>query len=139
MDRKEFLLLSLKGAALVGVVMCAGCGKNDSNPVSAPSNINLTLDLNDSANANLKVSGGYIYNSGLIIINEGTNGIRAFSQRCTHEQSTVQYVKSSNQIYCPSHGSVFNSSTGAVINGPAASPLKEYTVTTVGTKITIMG
>lgn len=138
MDRKEFLLMSLKGVAAAGAVYCLGCNQN-SNPVAAPANVNFTIDLSESTYASLKNNGGSYTVNGIIIINAGTE-YRAFSQACTHEGRSVNYsMASSHQLYCPAHGSYFSDTTGARISGPASSGLKKYTVTLSGTKLTISG
>jgi len=41
------------------------------------------------------------------------------------------------QLDCPCHGSVFDAQTGAVVNGPAQSPLQSYQVAQVGNEIYI--
>jgi cytochrome b6-f complex iron-sulfur subunit len=41
-------------------------------------------------------------------------------------------------MYCGAHGSAF-STTGAVVNGPANSPLRQYHVAVSGNMITITG
>lgn len=46
----------------------------------------------------------------------------AYSAVCTHQGCTVAYQN--GQLLCPCHGSVFDPSRGgAVLNGPATSPL----------------
>ncbi len=47
----------------------------------------------------------------------------AFSAVCTHAGCTVAYEKQADEFACPCHGSVFNATTGAVVSGPAPSPL----------------
>ena len=39
------------------------------------------------------------------------------------------------QLDCPCHGSVFNATTGAVVNGPASRPLPAVKVTLSGEDI----
>jgi len=56
----------------------------------------------------------------------GTDSFIALSMICTHEQTTVNVT--GTQFLCPNHLSRFSSS-GAVINGPAASPLVQLTST----------
>ena len=137
MDRKEFLALALKGAVAAGALYCVGCSNKSSNPVDTSGGVNFTIDLNDSANQALKTDGGYVYNSGIIIINEGNNVIRAFSQHCPHQGYSVEYSKSQGIIYCPAHGSTFNATNGALTGGPATTGVTEFTVTVSGTKITV--
>ncbi|RCW45237.1 nitrite reductase/ring-hydroxylating ferredoxin subunit [Halopolyspora algeriensis] len=47
--------------------------------------------------------------------------VAAFSAVCTHMGCTVN--PNGNRLHCPCHGSVFESSTGDVVNGPAERPL----------------
>jgi Rieske Fe-S protein len=53
---------------------------------------------------------------------------------CTHAGCTVGSV-SGGTINCPCHGSKFNIATGAVVNGPAASPLSPVNIQVQGTSI----
>ena len=46
----------------------------------------------------------------------------AFSAICTHQGCEV--APQGKELKCPCHGSAFNAFTGAVLNGPASSPLK---------------
>ncbi len=136
MDRRDFLIKSVTGVAVLGAAYCIG-GCSSPTAASAPSNVDFTIDLSDSANAALLNAGGSLSKNGLIIINAGSNTYRAFSQACTHEGTAVQYQ--SGLLYCPNHGSEFSATTGAVIRSPASSPLKQYTVATTGTKLHITG
>jgi Rieske Fe-S protein len=62
-----------------------------------------------------------------IVLTRTASGVVAFSRSCTHAGASVS-PNSSNQLVCPAHGSVFNASTGAVIEGPAVLPLTRYSV-----------
>ena len=46
---------------------------------------------------------------------------------CTHQKCAV--AAAGAELTCPCHGSKFDAMTGAVLNGPAASPLAEVKVT----------
>jgi Rieske Fe-S protein len=76
--------------------------------------------------ARVPVGGGLI-TSGLVLVRDGNN-VRAFSSTCTHLGCTVSKV-SGGKILCPCHGSVFNATTGAVLQGPASKPLPAVQVT----------
>ncbi len=56
-----------------------------------------------------------------IVIRQRNGTLVAHSAVCTHAGCTVGYQ--GGQIVCPCHGSVFNAQTGAVITGPAVTPL----------------
>ncbi len=56
-----------------------------------------------------------------IVIRQSSGRLVAHSAICPHAGCTVDYQ--GGQIVCPCHGSVFNARTGAVITGPAVSPL----------------
>jgi thiosulfate dehydrogenase [quinone] large subunit len=55
-----------------------------------------------------------------------------FSRICTHQGCTVDFAASANEFRCPCHGSVYSASTGAVLGGPAPSPLPKITVVRAG-------
>lgn len=62
-----------------------------------------------------------------VVLTRTSGGVVAFNRACTH-QGTLVTVNSSDQLYCISHGSVFNAATGAVIEGPAVTALTKYSV-----------
>ena len=51
----------------------------------------------------------------------------AFSAICPHQGCTV--APAGKELGCPCHGSRFDLATGAVLNGPATSPLTKIDVT----------
>ena len=70
-------------------------------------------------------SGGKNY---AVVVTRTSSGVVAFNRACTH-QGTFVTVNSANQLYCISHGSLFNLTTGAVIEGPASRALTQYKAT----------
>ena len=72
--------------------------------------------------------------SGVVVTKDATGSIHAFSATCTHQGCTVSSV-SNGTINCPCHGSRFNASTGAVVQGPATRPLPAVAVTVQGDQI----
>jgi cytochrome b6-f complex iron-sulfur subunit len=112
-----------------------GCAPQD-NPITAPTNVDFTLDLTSAGYAGLKTKGGYVYNGGVIVALTTDGTYVALSQRCTHQGTTVIYDLGSNQFYCPSHGSLFATS-GAVTRGPAAHPLTAYKTTLSGDSLRV--
>jgi len=55
----------------------------------------------------------------------------SFSAVCTHQGCEV--APKDKTVVCPCHGSAFDAFTGAVLNGPASSPLK------AGPKLAVSG
>ena len=138
MDRKEFLTqIGLGTAGMVLFGCLGGCDKKD--VPTPPSNVNLSLDLTTSTYSPLLTPGGYAYtNNGIIVAQTMAGKYIAVSRYCTHQGVSVNYDSTANDFTCPAHGSVF-STTGSVINGPAGSPLMQYTVTKSGNSLTITG
>ena len=125
MDRKEFLTMLGMGAAAVACSCCLGGCQPNSGVPSAPTNVDFTLDLTDSANGALKSNGGYLYKNGVIVARTVGGQYVAVSSICTHAGGTVYYDSNGNRFHCPVHGSNFGTD-GSVINGPAGSPLMKY-------------
>jgi Rieske Fe-S protein len=55
-------------------------------------------------------------------VSVGDVNLLAFSRRCTHLGCTVNEPVG-EVMGCPCHGSLFNPQTGAVVRGPAGTPL----------------
>jgi Rieske Fe-S protein len=72
--------------------------------------------------------GGGVIVGGVVVTRQGADQVQAFSSTCTHLGCTVNRV-SGGKIFCPCHGSTFNANTGAVVQGPAGSPLPAVPVT----------
>jgi cytochrome b6-f complex iron-sulfur subunit len=136
MDRKEFLSLVGISAAALAVTYCfGGCQPLDNIP-TAPTNVDFTLNLTDSANAALNSNGGYLTKNGVIVARTVSGAYVAVSQACTHAGTTVQYVAKTDRFYCPNHGSNF-ATDGSVVNGPAGSPLAKYNTALNGTSLRV--
>lgn len=71
--------------------------------------------------------------SPIVISQPAAGTVVAFSAICTHQGCTVKPVK--NEFDCPCHGSRFDSTTGAVLGGPALKPLEHVAVTLNGDSI----
>jgi thiosulfate dehydrogenase [quinone] large subunit len=56
-----------------------------------------------------------------IVVRSSSGALAAFSAVCTHAGCQVAYQ--SGVLYCPCHGSEFDAHTGAVLRGPAGTPL----------------
>lgn len=147
-------VLACAGAACAATL--AGCSTYNSNSggVNAPQETQSTESSSAPAAAgsggsggggggaavlaktsDVPVGGGTILTDKKIVITQPQSGtFHAFTAVCTHAGCTVGSV-SSGTINCPCHGSRFNINNGAVVNGPAASPLAPINIKVQGTSI----
>jgi len=134
MERKDFLkkTFAFCGLALIPAAVIESCSKQ-----SGTNNVNFTIDLTNPANTALNIVGGYLVTNGVIVIKYTASQFVALSATCTHAACTVGYTASSSEIVCPCHGGTFSPATGAVLSGPPPSPLAKYTVTQVGSILTV--
>jgi len=91
-------------------------------PRQAPEGAAVTGTALGSA-AEIPVGGGKIFTAARVVVTQPARGqYRAFSAVCTHVGCIVNQV-TGGTIDCPCHGSKFEITNGAVITGPAPSPL----------------
>lgn len=142
MERREFLG-SISSPVIAACAVCmAACSKSSSSAtntgVNPPANANITVDLN----SNLLSVGSSLVKDGVIIVRLASGNapasFTAVQVSCTHEGTAVNFNASSNQFICPNHGSTFTTS-GAVVVGPAARALKQYTIVVSGSTLTVTG
>jgi len=147
-------VLACAGAACAAVL--AGCSKYNSNnggvagsqPAPATSSPATPAGSGSGAGSgaaaapaalastsNVPVGGGKILTDKKIVLTQPKSGeFHGFSAVCTHAGCTVGSV-SGGTINCPCHGSRFNITSGAVVNGPATSPLPPVSIKVQGTSI----
>ena len=89
----------------------------------------------NAAWSSLATVGGYVYNGGVIVAH-ASSGYVAVSQACTHQGATIIFDSSTSSFFCPAHGSRF-SLTGAVLNGPAGTPLGAYKTSLSGNSLRV--
>jgi cytochrome b6-f complex iron-sulfur subunit len=151
MERKDFIeKVGLSAASILIFGCMQGCSKSDgpapANPTGTtnpnPANkVDFTINITNSPYTSLNTAGGFYVDrtNNIIIARTLTDEFLAVSSLCTHQQVTLEYQASNNRFVCPSppgHGSLF-SSTGAVVNGPAASVLKQYKTTPTGNSLRV--
>jgi cytochrome b6-f complex iron-sulfur subunit len=143
MKRRESLHKIIIGGATVFLMpsVITSCQKdpadpnNNNNNNPPPPGSTITLDLNNAAYSALKNTGGSVVVQSIIVANTGS-GYAALDSACTHNGCTIGYSAASNNFPCPCHGSVF-SATGSVVNGPATTSLKSYSVSVANNILTI--
>ena len=148
MERKDFIEKVGLSAASVLIFGCMqGCSKSDSPATTQPpsnnnnpptSKIDFTINITNNPYTSLNAAGGFYVDrtTNIIIARTLTNDYIAVSSLCTHQQVTIDFQASNNRFYCSAHGSVFGT-TGAVLNGPAASALKQYKTALSGNSLRI--
>ena len=90
------------------------------------------------AATDIPVGGGAIYTAAKVVVTQPTRGqYRAFSAVCTHEGCIMSQV-ANGTIDCPCHGSEFKITTGAVVTGPAPSPLPKKQIKIVNGMVVLI-
>jgi Rieske Fe-S protein len=88
-----------------------------------------------AATSEIPVGSGKIFTSEKVVVTQPNSGdFKAFSAVCTHMGCIVATI-SNGTIDCPCHGSQYSISTGAVVGGPAPSPLPAQAIKLTGSNI----
>jgi len=86
----------------------------------------------------IPVGGGAIYTAAKVVVTQPASGqYKAFSAVCTHVGCLVNKV-TSGTIDCPCHGSEFKITNGAVVTGPAPSPLPARQIKIVDGRVILL-
>jgi Rieske Fe-S protein len=90
------------------------------------------------AASEIPVGGGKIYTAAKVVVTQPARGqYKAFSAVCTHVGCIMSAV-TSGTIDCPCHGSQFKITNGAVITGPAPSPLPAKQIKIIDGKVILL-
>lgn len=139
-DRRTVLRTTALGVAVAGVgVTAAACSSSNSVAQGAGAPTAQAAEpsgpVNLTTTADVPVKSGFINTQYAVVVTQPTAGeYKAFTAVCTHQQCLVGSV-TNNVILCPCHGSEYDASTGAVIQGPAPQPLAAKTIKVSGNEI----
>ena len=90
------------------------------------------------AASDIPVGGGAIYTAAKVVVTQPASGqYKAFSAVCTHVGCIVNKV-TNGTIDCPCHGSEFKITNGAVVTGPAPSPLPAKQIKVVDGQVILL-
>ena len=86
----------------------------------------------------IPVGGGKIFATAKVVVTQPVRGrYLAFSAICTHVGCVVSEV-ANGTIDCPCHGSEFKITNGAVVTGPAPSPLPKKQIKIVDDQVVLL-
>jgi cytochrome b6-f complex iron-sulfur subunit len=145
--RREFCVRTCQAVSLLtlGAAM-PGCGGSSTSPSSAPTlpsvagtlvNRTLTIAL-DAASPLATVGGAATVTASTgtyLVARTAQNAFTTVTAVCTHEGCAVTGFANARYV-CPCHGSEFTTS-GAVVQGPAASSLRQFPTTFENNVVTI--
>jgi Rieske Fe-S protein len=86
----------------------------------------------------IPVGGGKIYAAAKVVVTQPARGqYEGFSAVCTHVGCILSEV-ADGTIDCPCHGSEFKITNGAVVTGPAPSPLPKKQIKVVDGQVVLL-
>ncbi len=132
-SRREFLV---KAAFMAGglALTVSGAGKLLGNTVE-----DLVVSIDEKSPLN-KVGGSTVVASPagkIIIVRTGETTFVAYSAKCTHKGTTIEYDAAKKQFACPNHGSTFDVASGARTGGPANDPLPAFKASGTAASVTV--
>ena len=134
-SRRTVLAASATGAGALALVACSspsgsgsGSGGGTTPSAAAGEKVIALADVPVGGCTPAKVGG-----ADAIVSRPTATTVACFSAICTHQGCTVQ--PNGHELDCPCHGSRYNAFTGAVLNGPAPSPLPKIAVQVQGADV----
>jgi Rieske Fe-S protein len=139
--RRTVLVAGAGGAGLVVLAACSNGGSSGSGSGNGSGNGggSSTQPANKPLATLAEIGVGQVVSVTLpdgtpaIIARPTSAGVVCHSAICTHQGCVVN--PDGQRLVCPCHGSQFNAMTGAVLQGPAASPLPKIPVKVADGKV----
>lgn len=137
-SRRTFVTLA--GAGGLGLVACSSSPSSDVD--AAPPSADAPSGSGACSTSGVDVGAASTYTQGVpvltkrLVVMRDANGFYAMSAACTHEGqlvcigTTTSCNSTGTDLYCVRHGAAF-SFTGAVVHGPANTPLPHYAMCTL--------
>ena len=144
--RREFCVRTCQAVSLLTLgAVAPACGGSSTSPSSAPALpsvsgtlVNRTLTITVDAVAARAVGGAAtvtVSTGTYLVARTAQSAVTTVTAVCTHEGCAVTGF--ANSVYvCPCHGSEFSTS-GAVVQGPASSSLRQFPTTFANNVVTI--
>lgn len=137
--RRVALQTIAAGAAGCLLSACSEEGK-DKVPTGTASMCGNNLCVSLTENPELAEVGGVLLftqdtGQAIYVMRVSETELRALSAICTHQACTVEW--DTEKFVCPCHASQF-SATGALLRGPAPTPLRTFNTSLAGDLLTIM-
>jgi Rieske Fe-S protein len=134
MKRNEFVKKTGAAALLMSMGVLLNSCNDESDDISVDdsndddSSEKVTLSLSQNPFDTLQNVDGWLLHpeENILLVNVDGN-IRAFTSVCTHSGCSDNWEYGSAQFKCTCHGSLFNNK-GEVVKGPAATNLREFSV-----------
>ena len=150
LSRRQLLVLGAAAAAAGALAACGGGaafgGDGTTGPsgsATPPAGVTFSgnvVGIDLSVQTGLALTNGFLLinasGRNLMVVNLGGGTFRALSSVCTHAACSTNWSFSSGTFTCLCHGSQFTT-TGAVLAGPAASPLPAFVAVFNGTANTV--
>jgi cytochrome b6-f complex iron-sulfur subunit len=123
-DRRRFLQVFGAAALVLGAGVPLGCASNAAQQGQQPHGLITGPLAKDVAVNSLTPVGGQA-----VVLGRDSGGLYAMTAICTHMQCDMENsgTVSASGLSCSCHGSQFDAN-GAVVSGPASSPLAHFEV-----------
>lgn len=139
--RRVALQTIAAGAAGCLLSACSGDEEKDKVPTGTSTMCGNNMCVSLADNPELAAVGGVLLftqdtGQAVYVMRVSETELRALSALCTHQACAVEW-DITEKFVCPCHGSQF-SATGAVLRGPAPTPLRTFVTSLAGDQLTIM-